>query len=202
MGKIQRVQFGNGIGDVLLRESVGIEIGEEIFESGDRRKIARGVGEVEGAPAMSRPLGDGDIGCPEFAERFIGGMHDQRMRIDGSGGIEFDQVWFQHHALAAYVQLVAGHHPVNGVVDVHVVGGRFHDGDAGNGKPRFGSSGSQTIAAGQIQTRQSRARESSGHGLPSVNSYRQIGFHAGLTLTGDLGFLGNTTWARAGQSNG
>ena len=53
---------------------------------------------------MAGPLGDTHLRRAGSSKRFERRMHQLGIRIDHRAVVEFDQVRFQHHPLAAHIQ--------------------------------------------------------------------------------------------------
>ena len=87
--RVRQIEFAearNLARKVHLRDVVDVEIGEDLFEFRHDVEVAGGVGEVERVAAMPGPFGDAHAGGAHGAEGFVGGVHQQRMRVDALPG--------------------------------------------------------------------------------------------------------------------
>ena len=115
---------------------------------------------------MSRTFGDPIFGGAQLAKCLKGGMDDDGMSVDRRVGVEFHQVRLQHDLLAADVEFVRGHHPVNGVVDIHRVGRARAIRTLETGASGIDAARPAAVVPGQGDTRR---RSDSGQDFPPRN---------------------------------
>ena len=102
---------------------------------------------------MSRTFGNPYLSGAQFTERLIRRVDDHGMSVDRRMGIEFHKVRLQHDLLAADVEFVRGHHPIDDVINIHRVGLGAGDQDIGDQRLRHGSGAARTRVPSQGDTR-------------------------------------------------
>ncbi len=93
----ERAARRHGAGAVVVQVHVaGARLRERVVQPGGGKQVVV-------VATVPRPLGDGDGGGAERAERLDGGRDQRGVRVDRGVRVELDEVRLDHHALPAHV---------------------------------------------------------------------------------------------------